>query len=158
WDRQDHFTPFATTVPRPPGAGFYPEDLSAEAFKRWVADHPDDKVALESLTTVVGRVGDTLEARRYSTAYSEWLAPAAAALEDAAALTRNRSLAKFLRSRARAFGTDDYSQSDKDWMDLDSLVEITIGPYETYEDELLGLKASYEAFVTVSDPKASAEL
>jgi hypothetical protein len=33
-------------------------------------------------------------------------------------------------------------QSDKAWMDLDSPVEITIGPYETYEDELLGLKAS----------------
>jgi hypothetical protein len=43
-------------------------------------------------------------------------------------------------------------------MDLDSPVEITIGPYETYEDELLGLKAAFEAFVTVSDPRASAEL
>jgi hypothetical protein len=43
-------------------------------------------------------------------------------------------------------------------MDLDSPVEITIGPYETYEDELLGLKATFEAFVTVSDPKASADL
>lgn len=158
WDRQDHFKPFATTQPRPPGAGFYPEDLSAESFKQWVLDHPDDKAALESLTTVIGRVGDTLEVRRYSTEYSEWLAPAAAALEDAARLTKNRSLTKFLRSRAKAFGTDDYYQSDKDWMDLDSVVEITIGPYETYEDELLGLKASFEAFVTVSDPKASAEL
>jgi hypothetical protein len=43
-------------------------------------------------------------------------------------------------------------------MDLDSDVEITIGPYETYEDELLGLKASFEAFVTVSDPAASKKL
>lgn len=158
WDRQDHFAPFATTQPRPPGAGFYPEDLSAEAFKQYVAAHPDDRAALEGLYTVVARSGDGLEARPYSAEYAEWLRPAAAALEEAAKLTKDRSLAKFLRSRARAFGTDDYYQSDKDWMDLDSLVEITIGPYETYEDELLGLKASFEAFVTVSDPRASAEL
>ncbi|PCC71304.1 Peptidase family M49 [Nannocystis exedens] len=158
WDRQAHYAPFATTLPHPPGAGFYPEDLSAEAFKKWVADHPEDKAAFESLTTVIARVGDKLEARPYSAEYGEWLGPAAKALEDAAKLTKNKSLTKFLRSRAQAFRTDDYYQSDKDWMDLDSLVEITIGPYETYEDELLGLKASFEAFVTVSDPKASAEL
>lgn len=158
WDRQDHHAPFATDKPRPPGAGFYPEDLGAEAFKQYVADHPEDKAALESLTTVVARAGDKLEARPYSAEYGEWLGPAAAALEEAAGLTRNKSLAKFLRSRAKAFRTDDYYQSDKDWMDLDSVVEVTIGPYETYEDELLGLKAAFEAFVTVSDPKASAEL
>jgi len=158
WDRQDHYAPFATALPHPPGAGFYPEDLGADAFKQYVADHPEQRAALESLTTVVARAGDKLEARPYSAEYAEWLGPAAAALEEAAALTRNKSLAKFLRSRAKAFRTDDYYQSDKDWMDLDSVVEITIGPYETYEDELLGLKAAFEAFVTVSDPKASADL
>lgn len=158
WDRQEHYAPFATTLAHPPGAGFYPEDLGADAFKKWVADHPEDKAAFESLTTVIARVGDKLEARPYSAEYGEWLGPAAKALEDAAKLTKNKSLTKFLRSRAQAFRSDDYYQSDKDWMDLDSLVEITIGPYETYEDELLGLKAAFEAFVTVSDPKASAEL
>jgi len=158
WDRQEHYAPFATTLAHPAGAGFYPEDLSADAFKKWVADHPEDKAAFESLTTVIARVGDKLEARPYSAEYGEWLGPAAKALEDAAKLTKNKSLTKFLRSRAQAFRTDDYYQSDKDWMDLDSVVEITIGPYETYEDELLGLKAAFEAFVTVSDPKASAAL
>ena len=43
-------------------------------------------------------------------------------------------------------------------MDLDARVEVTIGPYETYGDELLGQKASFEAFVTVSDPAESAKL
>lgn len=158
WDRQDHFAPFATDKPHPPGAGFYPEDLGADGFKKWVAEHPDDKAAFEGLLTVIGRTGETLEARRYATEYSEWLEPSARALEEAAKLTANKSLKKFLLSRAKAFRSDDYYQSDKDWMDVDSVVEITIGPYETYEDELLGLKASYEAFVTVSDPTASAAL
>lgn len=158
WDRQDHFAPFATDKPRPPGAGFYPEDLAADAFKKWVADHPQDKAAFESLVTVIGRQGDKLEARRYGTEYSEWLEPAARALEEAAGLTKSKSLKKFLLSRAKAFRTDDYYQSDKDWLDVDSVVEVTIGPYETYEDELLGLKATFEAFVTINDPKASEAL
>ena len=158
WDQQDHFRPFATDRPRPPGAGFYPEDLTADAFKAYAVAHPDWKDALESLTTVVVRDGDQLKPVRYSEAYAEWLKPAAAHLLEAAAATQNRSLAKFLTSRAAAFGTDEYRQSDKDWMDVDSRVEPTIGPYETYEDDLLGLKSAFEAYVTVSDPKASARL
>jgi hypothetical protein len=158
WDRQDHFAPFAVDRPHPPGAGFYPEDVTADAFKGYVVAHPDQKEALESLTTVVAHDGDRLKALPYSQVYAEWLKPAAAALVEAAHATQNKSLAKFLESRAAAFGTDQYRQSDKDWMDLDSRVEPTIGPYETYDDDLLGLKASFEAYVTVSDPAASAKL
>ncbi|MCX4247574.1 dipeptidyl-peptidase 3 family protein [Paraliomyxa miuraensis] len=158
WDRQNHREPFAVTEPWPKGAGFYPEDLTAEEFKAWVADHPKDAGAFEGLYTVIARDNQGLRATPYSESYAEWLDPAAAKLREAAEHTENASLAKFLRSRADAFGSDDYYGSDKDWMDLDSRVEITIGPYETYEDELLGLKASFEAFVTVSDPAASEAL
>ena len=158
WDRQDHWRPFATQQDHPKGAGFYPEDLSEEAFKAWVAAHPADKAALEGLFTVVVRKGDALEAVPYSKAYAQWLEPAAKLLREAAALTKNKSLKTFLESRAAAFLSDDYYQSDKDWMDLDSTVEITIGPYETYEDQLFELKASFESFVTVADPAASQKL
>jgi hypothetical protein len=158
WDRQDHFRPFATDQARSPGAGFYPEDLTADAFKAYVAAHPEQKDSLEGLTTVVVHDGDKLEAVPYGQAYAQWLQPAAALLVEAAGLTQNKSLRTFLTSRAAAFGSDEYRQSDKDWMDLDARVEPTIGPYETYEDDLMGLKASFEAFVTVSDPAASAKL
>ncbi len=158
WDRQQHREPFAVDRPWPKGAGFYPEDLTAEELDAWVAAHPGEAAALQSLTTVIERADAGLVARPYHEVYREWLEPAAAKLREAAELTENASLAKFLRSRADAFGSDDYYQSDKDWMDLDSRVEITIGPYETYEDELMGWKASYEAFVTVSDLAASTAL
>jgi hypothetical protein len=158
WDRQDQFKPFASDQARPPGAGFYPEDLTADTFKAYVAAHPEQKEALEGLTTVVVRDGDKLEAVPYGQVYAEWLKPAAALLVEAAGLTQNKSLKTFLTSRAAAFGSDEYRQSDKDWMDLDARVEPTIGPYETYEDDLLGQKGSFEAFVTVSDPAASAKL
>ncbi|PRP96121.1 dipeptidyl-peptidase 3 family protein [Enhygromyxa salina] len=161
WDRQDHFAPFAINIPHPPGAGFYPPGLTADEFRAFTAANPAMRDDLEGLFTLVVRdPNDPTQLRpvAYSEAFSEWLEPAAQKLEAAAALTKNASLATFLRSRAAAFRSDDYYQSDKDWMDLDSDVEITIGPYETYEDELLGLKASYEAFVTVSDPVASKKL
>ena len=158
WDRQDHFSPFAVEQNHPPGAGFYPEDLTADAFKAYVQKHPAQKAALESLFSVVRRKGDTLVAVPYSEAYKQWLVPAAAKLRAAAEKTQNASLKRFLELRATAFSTDDYYESDKAWMDLESRVEVTIGPYETYEDELLGLKAAFESFVTVSDPQASAKL
>ena len=43
-------------------------------------------------------------------------------------------------------------------MDLDSPIEVTIGPYETYEDELFGYKAAFEAFVTITDVNESQKL
>ncbi|AUX46237.1 DNA mismatch repair protein MutT [Sorangium cellulosum] len=158
WDRQDHHRPFAVDRPRPPGAGFYPEDLSADELHGWIGQRPGDRAAFESLFTLIRRAEGGLVAVPYSEAYAAWLGPSASLLEEAAALTENESLRRFLRSRAEAFRSDDYYASDKDWMDLDSQVEVTIGPYETYEDELLGLKASFESFVTVSDPEASGKL
>lgn len=158
WDRQQHFEPFAVDFPRPEGAGFYPDDVTKEEIKAWLEAHPEDKERFEGLFTVIRRDGDKLVAVPYSEAYAEWLKPAAEKLRAAAKLTKNESLAKFLNSRADAFLSDDYYQSDKDWMDLDSVVEVTIGPYEVYEDNLFAYKASFESFVTVSDPTASKQL
>lgn len=158
WDRQAEHEAFAIDTPRPAGGGFYPEDLTEDDFSAYVKAHASEADALQSLFTVVGRDGDALTTTPFSKAYAQWLDPAAEHLRTAAGLTKNASLRKFLNARAKAFGSDDYYASDKAWMDLDSRVEITIGPYETYEDQLVGLKASFEAFVTVSDPKASEAL
>jgi len=130
WDRQDHFAPYAIDKKHPPGAGFYPEDLSSEAFDAYVAANPNQKDALESLFTVVRKEGERLVAVPYSEAYKQWLVPAAQKLNEAAAKTQNESLKTFLQLRAKAFMTDDYYESDKAWMDLESQVEVTIGPYE----------------------------
>ncbi len=87
----------------------------------------------------------------YSVAYRNTLVAAAAALTDAAALTTQPSLKKFLELRADAFLSNDYYASDVAWMELDASIEPTIGPYETYEDEWFGYKAAFEAFVTLRD-------
>ncbi|MGH6707012.1 MAG: dipeptidyl-peptidase 3 family protein, partial [Sphingomicrobium sp.] len=91
--------------------------------------------------------------------YKQWLEPAAKLLEQAAAKTTNASLKKFLSLRAQAFRTDDYFQSELAWMDLTgTLIEVAIGPYEVYTDELYGRKTAFESFLTLKDPKESAAL
>ncbi len=158
WDRLDERKAFLGEAPHPQGAGFYPEDLTREEFEDWLAKHPEDREAFTSGVTVIRREAGRLVAIPYSKEYRTWLEPAAHLLREAAALTENASLAKFLRSRAAAFLTDDYFPSDVDWMDLNAPVEVTIGPYETYEDELFGYKAAFEAYVTVNLPAEAAEL
>jgi hypothetical protein len=159
FDRLQDNKPFLGTQPKPLGAGFYPEDLTQEEFQKWIADHPKDAAAFESPYTVIQRDGNKLKAVPYSEAYKQWLEPAARNMEEAAALTDNAALKKFLLSRAKAFRTNDYYQSDMDWMDVaGSTMDVTIGPYEVYEDALLNQKASFEAFIGVRDDESSKAL
>jgi hypothetical protein len=158
WDRLKENEPFIGKEPKPPGAGFYPTDMKKEEFEKWVADHPQDKAAFEGLFTVIRRQGQSLVAIPYSKAYRDMLDAAAKTLREAAAATGNASLRDFLTKRADAFLSDDYYASDLAWMDLDSDIEITIGPYEVYEDALFNYKASFESFVTVRDKAESEKL
>ena len=94
----------------------------------------------------------------YSQAYSRDLSRAAALLNQAAELTPNASLKNFLHLRAQAFLSNDYYASDVAWMQLDAPIDVTIGPYETYNDELFGYKAAFEAYVTLRDEQETAKL
>jgi hypothetical protein len=158
WDRLKQNEPFIGKDPKPPGAGFYPADMTKEEFERWVAAHPQDKETFEGLFTVIRRQNESLVAIPYSKAYREALEPSAQKLREAAALTGNASLRDYLNKRADAFLSDDYYASDVAWMDLDSEVEVVIGPYEVYEDGLFNYKAAFESFVTARDRAESEKL
>jgi hypothetical protein len=158
WDRLDENKPFIGNLEHPAGAGYYPEDMTKEELEAWVEAHPEDREAMTGLFTIIRRDGDALVAVPYSEVFARELTAAAGHLRRAAELTGNESLRTFLTSRADAFFSDDYYQSDMDWMDLESPVEVTIGPYETYEDGIFGYKAAFEAFVTVNLPAESAKL
>ncbi len=158
WDRLSHHEPFIGDQPHPEGAGLYPEDLTVEGFEAWIAAHPEDRESFTSLHTVIRRDDKGLVAVPYSIEYRSRLETAASELRSAAAATDNQSLRRFLELRAEAFLTDDYYESDMAWMDLDSAIEVVIGPYETYEDQLLGFKAAFEAFICVAQPEDSARL
>jgi hypothetical protein len=99
-----------------------------------------------------------LHAVPYNEEYRKWLEPASGMLKDASRYTDNTTLKKFLVTRADAFIHNEYYESDVAWMELDAPIELTIGPYETYMDELFNYKAAFEAFVTVRDDIESARL
>ncbi|MGC2696485.1 MAG: hypothetical protein WA738_11910 [Candidatus Angelobacter sp.] len=162
WSEIDEHKAFLPGVPakKPEGANFYPEDMTKEEFEAWAKTlYPESKEQAEGFFTVVRRGADKkLKLVPYSVEYKADLDQAARLLREAAALTDNASLKKFLATRAAAFSTNNYFESDMAWMDLDAPVDVTIGPYETYNDELFGYKAAFEAYINVRDDKESARL
>jgi len=159
WDRLNDNAIFFGKQPYPAGGGLYPADLTKAQLDAYIAAHPEEKTALLSPYTVVRRQGAGLVAIPYSKFYARWLEPAAKLLEQAAATTSNPSLKRFLTLRAEGFRTDDYFESELAWMDVkDTPIEITIGPYESYRDEIYGQKTAFEAYVTLRNPTASAAL
>ena len=159
WDTLAENHAFHGAGPMPPGAGFYPTDLTKEQFDAYLAANPGEREALTSGYTVVKRQGDRLVAVPYNVEYKEWLEPAAKLLEEAARTTSNASLKRFLNLRAQAFRTNEYYESELAWMDVTGTpIEVVIGPYEVYTDSLHGTKTAFEAFVTVQDPKESGAL
>ncbi|HET6842014.1 MAG TPA: hypothetical protein VFK06_10055 [Candidatus Angelobacter sp.] len=162
WSEIDGHTAFLPGVPqkKPAGANFYPEDMTREEFESWAKTlSSGEKEQAEGFFTVLRRdANHKLKLVPYSQEYKSDLDRAATLLREAAALTGNATLKKFLTTRAAAFSSNDYYESDVAWMDLDAPVDVTIGPYETYNDEIFGYKAAFEAYVNVRDEKESARL
>jgi len=159
FDRLDHDAPFIGTEKKPLGANFYPEDMTKEEFENYIKANPNDEKTFTSEFTVIRRENGKLIAIPYSQYWKEKLTEAAKFLKEAAEYADNQTLKTYLVSRADAFLSNDYYQSDMDWMDVkNNKIEIVIGPYEVYEDNLFNYKASFESFLTIRDSAESAKL
>lgn len=159
WDAGADMRPFHGDAAMPEGAGFWPADLTREELDAYLAAHPDERDAILSPYTVVKRDGDRLVAVPYSVEYREFLEPAARLLREAAEITTNPSLKRFLSLRADSFLSDEYFDSEMAWMDLSGTpIEVAIGPYEVYTDRLMGVKTAFESFVTLRNPAESEAL
>ena len=158
WNRVDDDYPFINTENKPLGVNYYPEDMTKEEFNNWLDAHPEDREAFENNFTMIGRKGDKLVAVPYSEYFKDELQTAADLLKQAARITSDPTLSTYLNSRADGFLSNDYYQSDMDWLDLAGDIEVVIGPYEVYEDKLFGYKAAFESFVCVVDHEESQKL
>jgi hypothetical protein len=172
WDRLDEDAPFIKDFAKPKGAAYYPEDMTKEEFDNFIAQNEDQADLFRDYFTVIRRKDGALTAVPYNKEYKGYLEPAATLLHEAAdILTKPEnkskfadgvdytSLAKYLRSRADAFSSNTYRESDMDWMDVkDNIIDVTIGPYEVYEDALFGYKAAFEAFIAIRHPADSKKL
>lgn len=159
FDRLEDDEPFIGTDKKPLGANFYPEDMTKDEFENYIKQNPQDEKSFTSEFTIIHRQNGKLVAIPYSEYYKEPLTKISNLLKEAAEYADNPSLKKYLLSRADAFLSNDYYQSDMDWMDLkDHSIEVVIGPYEVYEDGMFNYKASFESFVTIKDPVESKKL
>ncbi|MDX1443879.1 MAG: Zn-dependent hydrolase [Gammaproteobacteria bacterium] len=155
WDRLNDEEPFLDGVgEKPAGANFYPADMTKAEFEQW--DQP-------------GKTGQYSLVRRdrngklmlvpYHDAYAVQLERAAELLREASQLADNKAFANYLALRAEALLTGEYQKSDMAWMDMkDNLIEVVIGPIETYEDRLYGYRTAFESYVLIKDLEWSQRL
>jgi hypothetical protein len=158
WDRFNDFAPFIGMQARPVGAYVFPPDLALDELNAYVAAHPDEKAQLFDPYTVVTRSGDRLVTTPYHEVYAAYVGPAADLLDEAAALSQNASLKTYLTLEAQALRTDEYFDADMAWLDLDANLDVSIGPKETYDDQLTGQKTFYKINVLLVDKSAAGTL
>ncbi|MFC1702826.1 Zn-dependent hydrolase, partial [Pseudomonadota bacterium] len=140
--------------PRPPGARFYPEDMSKAEFEAWQQEGKDEQYS------IVQRDADGgLVLVPYSKVFESEINAIAELLTQAAVLAEDKEFAAYLLLRAQALKTDDYQASDMAWMDMkNNPIELVIGPVETYQDALYGYRAAFETFVLIKDQAWSERL
>ncbi|XP_012067457.2 nudix hydrolase 3, partial [Jatropha curcas] len=171
----------ACPMQKPPGANFYPPDMDKMEFESWKDTLTDDEEHdATGFFTVIKRHnelgsdsclsnhifdgtghftgGHGLLSIPYSKEYNSLITKAAELLHEAGDVASSPSLKRLLHSKADAFLSNDYYDSDIAWMELDTELDVTIGPYETYEDALFGYKATFEAFIGLRDNQATAQL
>jgi hypothetical protein len=164
WSRLDHDAAFIPGAPpKPPSANYYPAGASKAEVESWMASlAAAERGFAQGFFSTIRRApadsGRPFTAVPYSLEYQGELALAAALLREAAAATAQATLKRFLETRAAAFISNDYYESDVAWMELDASIEPTIGPYEVYEDEWFNYKAAFEAFITLRDDAETEKL
>ncbi|MCI1640258.1 MAG: Zn-dependent hydrolase [Bacteroidales bacterium] len=153
WDRLDNNAPFVPGYgPKPAGANYYPSDMTKEEW-----DSLEDPAKLSPYTLIRRDSAGRLKTVWYHDAYKEEIGKICGYLQSAAAITIKPSVRNYLLKKIEALRTDDYYESDIAWMDMkDSKMDLVIGPVETYDDQLNGIKAAYECFVLLKDLKKTA--
>jgi hypothetical protein len=150
WSRLNDNSPFIEGVgPKSAGANYYPADITKEEFDAAAAGNKE----LASLYTMVRRDAEGgLIAVPYNEFFDEYLQTASDKLRAAADLAEDPGFKNYLELRSAALLSNDYFESDLAWMDMkDNMIDVVIGPIETYEDQLYGYKASFETFILIKD-------
>jgi hypothetical protein len=161
WSRLDDSEPFIPGAPpKPPQANFYPAGATKEEVEAWLKTlSPAERTRATGFFTTIRRAPDgRLVAVPYTLEYQGEIQQVSGLLREAASLTTQPTLKAYLESRAADLISNDYYASDVAWMELDSSIEPTIGPYEVYEDEWFNYKAAFEAFITIRDDEETGKL
>ncbi len=180
WDRLNNDEPFVASVgAKTKGVNFYPdgfdpsqvmEDMKFRVFDPYTVVYYFDPKDAEKYQKM-GQMppprerfptlnGKEIEIESYSMVYQKELIPLTEALRAASEAIQEEDpkFAEYLIQRIDALFTNDYIISDISWLNLNSHLDIIIGPIENYEDKLTGSKTSFEAYVLVRDREWGAKL
>ncbi|HEV2762006.1 MAG TPA: zincin-like metallopeptidase domain-containing protein [Pyrinomonadaceae bacterium] len=97
----------------------------------------------------------------YSVAYADELVRSHALLREAADLLEkdDEEFARYLRNRARDLLTNDYESGDASWVTgRFKNLNAQIGAYETYDDELYGVKTFFAFSLLATRPRETTDL
>jgi len=131
----------------PAGKLFYPADMTQSEWEAF------DDPAKYSPYTLIRRDSDgKLTTVWYHDAYKDNIDKIANYLTAAADLTIVPSVREYLLAKAEGLKTDSYEQSAIKWLEMDdSKMDLVLGPNESRDDELHGIKRSYGAFVMLKN-------
>jgi len=155
WDRLNNDKPFVNGVgAKPDGASFYPYGITkGEIEKSDLADKFGAYSVVRKDST------GKLSTIPYHVLFAAELQRASSLLKQAALITEDAGLKKYLNLRADALVSDNFTASDYAWLDMKTNgLDIIIGPIENYEDKLFNARTSYEAYVLVKDKEWSKRL
>ena len=155
WDGLDGNKSFVEGIgEKPAGAQFYPVDMTEEEWNAF-----DDPNKTSQYTMIVRDENGALKCVWYHDYFEQQIKKAASLLDDASELAGDEEFAEYLRLRAKALRTDDYFESDMQWMDVrNNNIDMVIGPIENYTDARYGIKASHEAFILIKDQEWTKQL
>ena len=155
WELLNGNSPFiAGFGEKPPGANYYPADMSKDEFEALTDTNKT------SLYTLLRRdAAGSLKVVWYHDAYKGELQKAAELIKRAAELAEDAGFKKYLEMRAEALLTSDYRPSDFAWMEMKTnSIDFVAGPIESYGDGLYGYKTAFEAYVLIKDREWSQKL
>ncbi|WP_343530862.1 Zn-dependent hydrolase [Pedobacter sp.] len=154
WDRLNGDKPFVAGIgEKPLGVTFYPLDMTKEELEK------SDVKDKHGLYSVIKRENGKLISIPYHVYFANELQKASSLLKQAALITDDAGLKKYLNLRADALVSDNYTASDYAWLDMKTNgLDIIIGPIENYEDKLFNARASFESYVLVKDKEWSKRL
>ncbi len=179
--------PFLPVEPTKPGKNVYPWGITREAVDQTRADLLHLRTVVRRMTSLSHDIemlkrypalmtlhskllreletprpaGNALYAAPYSVAYADDLMRAYKLLNEAADAVEkdDDEFARFLRNRARDLLSNDYESGDASWVTgRFKNLNAQIGSYETYDDELFGVKTFFSFCLLQSRPQETAAL
>ncbi len=148
WDRITGMS-FVPGYPEviPAGKCFYPADMTQQEWETF-----GDSLKYSPYTLIRRDSEGRLKTVWYHDAYKESIGKIANYLTAAADLTIVPSVREYLLAKAEGLKTDSYRQSAIKWLEMDdSKMDLVLGPNESRDDELHGIKRSYSAYVMLKN-------